>query len=381
MKKNQLLALGLLFLCVMAVSACTNGSALTGNTNWPGAAVEDDIIYASGGSFVEAVLDGNKLWSYPESANNKLSFFAAPAVDGDFVYVGTYSNQLHILNKADGSLVISAEVGNNKNKIIAAPVVADGKVFVLSSGGMVSAYPATGFGDTLAPLWQTTLSSEIWVKPVYAEGVLYVASMDKKMNLLDAETGSLIRTVEMNGAIMSDPVYADGKLYFSTLAKEVNEMDLATGAISVLLTTDGEIWASPLLIGDYLIAADMNGVFYAIDINTHETVKKSERITVEHIGFIASPAALTDDSFLLVDENGEIQVYDLEWNMLDNRSLSKNVYTTPVVLSSGSFVLMPSPADGTMNSFLPDIKPGWTYSRTEGGSTAAEPTAESGEAK
>ncbi|MBR6088455.1 MAG: PQQ-binding-like beta-propeller repeat protein, partial [Anaerolineaceae bacterium] len=177
MKQNKILALVLLFFAALLVSACTNGSALTGNSNWPGLTVEGDTVYTSNANFVEAIKDGQKLWNYPEPANNKLMFFAAPAVDEKYVYAGTYNNQLHVINKADGTFAASVEVGNNKNKIIAAPLAADGNVFVVSSGGMVSCYPTDITGGTLQPKWQLTLSNEIWVKPEYSGGTLYVASM------------------------------------------------------------------------------------------------------------------------------------------------------------------------------------------------------------
>ena len=57
-----------------------------------------------------AIRDGQKVWSYPESANNRLSFFASPAVADTHVYAGTFSNQLHVLNKEDGTLAASVEV-------------------------------------------------------------------------------------------------------------------------------------------------------------------------------------------------------------------------------------------------------------------------------
>ena len=101
MKQNKILALVLVFLCVMAVSACTRSNAMTGGSSWPGMTAEDGIVYTANGTFVEAIQDGKKLWSYPAEANNRLSFFAAPAVDESHVYAGSYDNQLFILNKAD----------------------------------------------------------------------------------------------------------------------------------------------------------------------------------------------------------------------------------------------------------------------------------------
>ena len=136
MKQNQILALALLFLCVLAVSACTSSSALNGSSSWPGLTVENDVVYTANGGMIEAVQNGSRLWNYPDTANNRVAYYAAPAVDDKYVYAGTYTNQLHVINKADGTLAASVEVGNNKNKIIASPLLADGNVIVLSSGGI-----------------------------------------------------------------------------------------------------------------------------------------------------------------------------------------------------------------------------------------------------
>lgn len=363
MKNNKILAIALLFLCTIAVTACTSSSALNGSSSWPGITAEDDIVYTANGSFVEAVRNGQKVWSYPESANNRLSFFAAPAVDETHVYAGTYSNQLHILNKEDGTLAASVEVGNNKNKIIASPLIADGNVIVVSSGGMVSSYPTAVSAETVAPNWQTSLTGEIWVKPEFFDGTLYVASMDKKMNLLDAATGELKQSISISGAVMNDPVLSDGKLYFSTLANEVDEMDLSTGMIRSLLTTEGEIWASPLLMGGKLIAADMNGILYCVDPADGNLIWKTEKLTAEKVGFIASPAMLNEETIVLAAENGEIMTYSTEGKSVSQRTLSQSVYSTPVVLANGNFALLPVSADGQIKSYTPDLKEDWVYTR------------------
>ena len=364
MKQKKLFALFLLFLCVLVLSACSSRSAMYSSSSWPGLTAENDIVYTAGGNLIEAVQGGQKVWSYPESANGRISYYAAPAVDEKYVYAGTYTNRLHVINKADGSLAADIEIGNNKNKVIASPILAENNVIVVSSGGMVSSYPTDLKGETVSPNWQTTLSGEAWVKPVYDNGILYVASMDKKINLLDAETGSLIRSIAISGAVMNDPILSGGKLYFSTLAKEVDEMDLASGEIRTLLTTEGEIWASPLLMGDKLIAADMSGFVYCIDIKTAAPVWTTEKLTANNVGFIASPAALDEKTVLLIDENGETMTYDLEGKSVGQRTMSLTVYTTPAVLSSGSFTVLPSTGDGQIRTFTADLKEDWVYVRS-----------------
>ncbi len=382
MKRNQYLAMLLLLVSVLAVSACSSRSAMYGSTSWPGITSDGDVVYTANGNLIEAVQDGQKSWSYPESGNSRVSYYAAPAVDEKRVYAGTYTNRLHIINKEDGALVADIEIGNNKNKVIASPLIADGNVIVLSSGGMVSSYSADASGESVSPNWQTMLTGEAWVKPDYDNGTLYVASMDKKMNLLDAKTGELKQSIDLSGAIMNDPVLADGKLYFSTLAKEVNEMDLASGEIRTLLTTEGEIWASLLLIDDKLVAADMSGYVYCVDIKTFESVWTTEKLTADKTGFIASPVALDDETILLITENGEIMTYDLDGKSVGQRTLGQTVYSTPAVLEDGSFAILPISDNGQIKVYTADLKEDWVYVRSDGKSDAkAESTAESEEGK
>ncbi len=378
MKKNQFFAIALL-LCVLVLSSCSSKSATYSSTSWPGIAADGDVVYTANGTSVEAVQDGQKLWSYPESGNSRVSYYAVPAVDDDHVYVGTYNNRLQIFNKGDGSLVTDIEIGNNKNKVIASPLLADGNVIVLSSGGMVSSYPADVSGETVTARWQTVLSGEVWVKPGYDNGTLYVASMDKKMNLLDAETGELKNSIDLSGAIMNDPVLADGKLYFSTLAKEVDEMDLTSGEIRTLLTADGEIWASLLLIDGKLIAADMSGIIYCVDTETSEMLWKTDKLTADNSGFIASPVALDNETVLLITENGEIMTYDLEGKSVGQRTLGQTVYSTPAVMESGSFAILPMADNAQIKAFTADLKEAWVYNHSDKdkSESKAESTAES----
>ena len=364
MKQNKITALFLLMLCVLVLSACSSRNAMNNSQSWPGITADGDTVYAANGNMIEAVKDGSKVWSYPESGNGRISYYAAPAVDDKYVYAGTYSNRLHVINKEDGTLAADIEVGNNKNKVIASPLLTDDSVIVASSGGMVSSYPTAAFGETVSPKWQTTLSGEVWVKPVYENGLVYVASMDKKINVLDAETGELKQSDPISGAIMNDPILADGKLYFSTLAHEVDELDLASGEVRVLVTTAGEIWGSPLLMGDKLIAADMSGFVYCVDIKTAEPVWTTDKLTAEKFGFIASPVALDENTILLIDENGETLTYDLEGKSVGQRTQGQTVYTTPAVLDNGIFAVSPISADGQIKAYTASLKEDWIYVRS-----------------
>ena len=367
MKNNKLLAAALLLMLALVLSACSSSRSTSSSNNWPGVAVEEDTVYAANGSAIEAVRDGKRLWTYPTDGSN-LQFFAAPAVDDTQVYAGTYSNQLHILNKEDGTLAASIELGSSKEKVIASPILADGNVIVLSSGGTVSAYKTDGSAE---PVWQTKLSNELWVTPTLDNGTLYIITLDKKINLLDAATGALKQSVDINGAVMSEPVLYEGKLYFSTFAKEVDAMDLTDGTISTVITVDGEIWGAPLILNGKIIAADMSGYLYIADLESGELLWKSERVAAENYGFIASPVAVSEDTFAVVDETGVINTYDLDGKSVSQRTLGSAVYTTPASMENGDIVVIPVSSDGDINVYTADLKEEWAYK-----STAAEATAD-----
>ena len=363
MKQNKILTLALLVLGVLLLSGCSSRNALNNSSSWAGITADGDVVYSANGGLIEAVQNGQKLWRYPDSGNGRMMYYAAPAVSDEHVFAGSYSNHLLVLNKADGTLAADIEVGNNKNKIIASPLLAENALIVLSSGGMVSSYPADASGEGVTANWQTTLSGEVWVKPVFENNSVFVASMDKKMNVLDAATGEVKNIIDISGAVMSDPVLADGKIYFSTLAKEVDVMDTASGEIRKLLTTEGEIWGSPLLMDGKLIAADMDGILYCVDPETGESVWKTERLTAQRTGFIASPAALDEKTFVLVDESGEIMVYDIEGKSLGQRTMSQSVYSTPALLSNGSVVIAPISDNGQMKAYSSALAEEWIYVR------------------
>ena len=375
MKSNKLLVSALLILCALVLTGCANNSAMNNNMNWPAMTVEDDTLYTASGPRLEAVRDGKKVWSYPKEdpGRNAPTFYAEPGFDDSFVFAGTYNNQLYVLSKTDGSLVSQIEVGGNKNKILAAPVAAENSLIVISSGGMMSSYPITASGVSTEANWQTTLSGELWIKPVCVDGTIYAPSLDKKMNLVDLKTGEVKQVISMSGAVMSDMVLQDGKLYFTTIDKEVNVMDLKSGEIHPLLTTDNEIWASPLLMNNKVIAADMAGYVYIADIESGKIEWKSEKLTSDKIGFIAAPIALDDETFIVIDETGKAQTFDLDGKSIQQRVLELPVYTTPISLGSGSIAVMPMSGDGQIRAFTADLKEDWVYTQTdEPGS--AEPT-------
>lgn len=369
MRKETLILILLLICAALMLSGCgSSSSSVSTAVNWPGLTADENTVYYASGNFVEAVENGKRLWQYPEEANGRLSFYAPVAFDDENVFAPTYSNQLHVLSKEDGTLIHTIEVGNSKNRIIASPILNDDTLIVLSSSGIVTAYSV----GSMEQKWQTVLHGEVWVKPVSYDGKIYVASMDKKINVLDAETGGILESIEISGAIMGDPVLEDGKLYFATLAKEVVEMDTADNQMRTLLTTDGEIWAAPLVWNDKVVAGDMSGNLYCVELESGNSLWQINAVPDGNAGFIAIPTALDDDTLLVIAENGDIMLYDREGKSINTRSLGAVIESNPALLSDGTFVTAPQGSDAELKAYSPQLKEEWVYIRPDAKAEKAE---------
>ncbi len=358
MKKNKTILISVLVLfSALLLSSCAGNSTLNNATSWPGITAEENTIYTAYNSFVSAVEDGQKKWSYPAEVDKTLLFYAAPVIDGDLLYTGTYHNQIHILNKNTGELVQKIELPSSKSKIIASPVINDGLMIIPSSDGAIAAYAVSDYSN---PVWTTKLSSEVWTTPLVLDGKVYVSSLDKKLNMIDLKTGAMLESVETNGAIMDHLVYANGVIYFSTFGKEVHTYHPGNGMVETIVQTTGEIWAAPLVLEDRIITADMQGNVYCSDLKTEKSLWTLNNITGDGSPIIAAPVQLSNQNILIAAENGDLFIYDLDGKSVGTRSTKLKTMSSPVVYDD-SFATAFIPGDSLLKSFSNDLKENWLY--------------------
>jgi outer membrane protein assembly factor BamB len=111
-------------------------------SSYRGLAIDDDQVYVStsdGDVVAMRRNDGAVVWQQKGLARRTLS---APAVDGDAVIVGDFDGYLHWLDRSTGRFVAREHPGDER--IAAAPLVVDGRVFVIDEGGNLKAYRTGG---------------------------------------------------------------------------------------------------------------------------------------------------------------------------------------------------------------------------------------------
>jgi len=108
------------------------------------------------------------------------------------------------------------EKTSRRTDVMAPPVVADGKVFVMDARARVSAHEAT----TGAPLWRVDLRPKSKREKdgfggglAYADGKLYVTSGFRLVAELDASSGRLDWETRTDAPIHAAPTVADGRVY------------------------------------------------------------------------------------------------------------------------------------------------------------------------
>lgn len=175
---------------------------------------------------------------------------------------------------------------DRKHHVVAPPVEADGRVFVMDGDSQVSAIDA-GSGQTV---WRTQLPTR--------------SKRDK-----DAFGGGV--------------AYAGGKLYVTTGNRYVAQLDAATGAMGWRTDTDSPIHAAPTVANGRVFAVSTDDVLLAWDANTGQEIWNYQALVEPARLLRASSPAVTGDTVVATFASGEVIALRAEnGNDLWNQALS-----------------------------------------------------------
>jgi outer membrane protein assembly factor BamB len=115
------------------------------------------------------VTRNGEIWSYALDQH----CMATPAVEAGLVYVGDCGRKIHCVDAQTGRSIWTHET---KGEIWASPLVADGKVFFATKRGELFVFTAS---REKRLLHEAQMGSPISATPVAANGVLYIATMNR----------------------------------------------------------------------------------------------------------------------------------------------------------------------------------------------------------
>lgn len=310
------------------LSACAAGAGTA--TSWPGvyADPETETVYLAHGPHIYALnmANGTEKWRFPAEKDNKISFFAKPALtEDDQLLAGGYDNLFYSLNPSSGQQNWAFEQA--ENLFVADPLVIGEDIFAPNSDH--SLYTLTPAGNLD---WTFLTEHSLWGQPVTDGETLYLSSMDHHLYALDLESGKqLWKTDDLGGAVAGRPTLSSsGLLYVGTFNSELVTVDAQNGDILWRIEADGWVWDGPALDEDMLYFGDLSGTLFAANAENGAVVWQTQQDETP----ISDSPVVVDDTVYFVTEGGTIYALDKDsGNPRWSKNLEAKLYTTPEVVN------------------------------------------------
>lgn len=321
MKFRTILITGLLLTLSLVLSSCSGSGAMTA-TSWPGFSVYEDKLYLSYQTGVYALNanNGTMIWKFPEKADTKRNYYAAPVLQGDQILVGDYLNSLHSLNSSNGT---ENWVYTTTNGRFIPSVTVVGETIL--SGSSDQKFYALDLKGNLG--WEFKTNAANWAKPESDGTAAFLPSMDHHLYAVDLKNGDLLWKTDLGGADVSG-LTLDGDLIFTgTLANELLAINKNDGVIVWRFSTNGSIWSRPMLKDGILYFADSASTIYAVDEKTGAVKWKLEQIG----GPILGSGGLFEKGIVFGTEDGKLVAVDYSGQRLWEKQINGKLYSSPAV--------------------------------------------------
>jgi outer membrane protein assembly factor BamB len=229
------------------------------------------VLIASYDRHLYALLPGKgeRAWTYPERGAPPLAGEVAgsgPVVHEGTIYLGDLAGWLYAIDATSGALRWRHHLGAG----LSAPVVASPDAVIVGSDDGVLRSLSLPVAPGAEPVTRWQLRTEAARSPsaCLADGTVYVASFDRHLYAVNAESGRLLWRAATRGPLLRAPVVTsdlvlvgagsgDGSLY---------AFDRQSGAELWHHTTGGALVSEPVLAGSRLWLAGTDGSAYVFEV-------------------------------------------------------------------------------------------------------------------
>jgi outer membrane protein assembly factor BamB len=235
-----------------------------------------------------------------------------PIVAGEYIAFGTTDGRFYVRQRSNGAAAPNwPEAGINfPEGIWAAPVYADGVLYFATMGGEVWAYNI----DTGRPAWQHPFKTTgaIADLALLGNGRLFVPSFNKNVYLVDAATGRQVgEPFAARDWVWSRPAVANGAIYFGDFSGRVYALDITTLTPKWPSPYDsgGRVKAAPVVIGDTLVVANRDSEVHFIDTATGQRLNM---VPLSDAGTVRASLLAYDGKALVATTKGRLFLADPE---------------------------------------------------------------------
>jgi outer membrane protein assembly factor BamB len=334
MKQPKIFLLVVIALLPLILVSCSlfGGASVSGG--WAGTAFRDGIIYTGSRDGRVVAINSStqsQLWNY--TITPATTIYTTPIVDGDLVYVGTYSGQICALTIARGIERWVYPRTGSIGAIVGSPVVANETIYTTSSDSMVYALDTT-YGDLK---WKFEILDEkgkrhekLWTSPVVYDGAVYVSTFDGHIYALSAETGELGWSFESELGFASSPVIDEDIIYVGSFDRHLYAVKIGSNVSMWKFPQEKPagnwFWASPIVNEGIVYAGCLDGKLYAINATTGKEIWSytTEDQKGKPSPIVSSPV-LMDNLLIVTAESDTVYVFDLSAEIGDEAVLLKSI--------------------------------------------------------
>ena len=374
MNKKTFRLIVLTLLAAVLISGCTGSSAASASS-WPGMALDNGQGFLAYGTQVYALdlKNGSLLWRYPDEGSAKVQFYAAPEVDENYVIAGDYTSTLYGLDRQSG--FEKWQFTEAEDRYIASPLLYNGTVYAPNSDYSLYAVDENGKLQ-----WRFKTSGPNWSKPVTDENYLYLTSMDHFLYALDLSYSAADLTADENGnktlvaapvwsldletAVVSDPVLEDGTLYVGTVNGVLYAVDLESHSIKWKFTIEDEvssIWGTPVLTSDAVFFGDESGKLYAVDKKDGSALWPAP---FDAGSSLISSGIAVDNKAIFASSEGKIFSIDASKEPKTLTVLETVLYS-PLSYADEKILTIPASSEALVEALTIDGNEVWTYLPTK----------------
>jgi len=193
------------------------------------------------------------------------AFWANPVSDGNTAYVANMNHTVYAIDIASASEKWSQDLGG---PLVAQPLLSE--TGILYVGTLNSQLYALNTTDG-SIVWKQTLTGGVWSEPVLKDGNLFIGDESGKVTILNAETGSIIDTVDKESSILSRGIDLGDVIAFANEAGDIFSIT-TTGESKILGSVTGKIYSNLVYDGTqlYVMPTEGDALIYALDTEGNE---------------------------------------------------------------------------------------------------------------
>ena len=368
--------LAAMLLLGLFAAACGGAEGARG---WAAPVRTDTLLLVSAGT---GRIDGvdpatrEEKWRFPRSwqmtdskADDLKGIYGDPVVARDgSVYVGDYNGRVYVFRPGDfkpdasekpraGSLDLKAPIIggialDEANNLLF--VTAGDSLYSVNTRDLITRIQDKSSAVKTSKLLET--GGDIWAAPQFANGRVYVASLDGNLYAVDATTGKEAWRFSGSRGLASKPELNSGTLYVGGFGGKLYAVDASSGERKWTSEAASWVWSRTVVSGSRAYFGDFEGNLYAVDASNG---KEAWRFGLDK-GSIRSAVAVTSNTVVVATDEGWLAGISLDGsNKVWERKIESPI-NADLVVSGDTVYLSPErcvTADGDSKTFYVTVDP------------------------